>query len=102
MRKNTSMIQVSTCIMNLMKIFSTALPMQLAPVKMLNRTNYEDWAKSLKLCLAITNLDLALREEEPVINVNSSAKLKVKHEKWTHTNQVCLMTIKYTMNNTIR
>ena len=81
---------------------STALPMQLASVKTLNGTNYEDWAESMKLYLAVTNLDLALREEEPVIDANSSAELKAKHEKWAHSNRVCLMTMKYTMDKTIR
>ena len=61
----------------------TMLPMQLATVKTLNRTNYEDWTESLKLYLIVTNLDLALRKKEPFINANSSVELKAKHEKWT-------------------
>ena len=81
MRKNAKMIQVNTCVINLMKISSIALPMQLASIKTLNGTNYKDWAKSLKLYLVVTNLDLALREEEPIIDINSSAELKAKHEK---------------------
>ena len=86
MRKNTSMIQVNTCIMNLMKFSSTMLLMQLASVKTLNGTNYEHWAESLKLYLAVTNLNLILREEEPIIDVNLSVELKTKYEKWTHSN----------------
>ena len=44
------------------------LSIQLTLVKTLNEINYEDWVESLKLYLAITNLDLTLREEKPVIN----------------------------------
>ena len=68
------------------EFFLTALLMQLAYVKTLNRTNYEDWTELLKLYLTVTNLNLALREEEPVIDENSSTKLKAKHEKWTYSN----------------
>ena len=42
-----------------------SLPMQLTSVKTLNGTNYEDWKESLGLYLAITNMDLALREAQP-------------------------------------
>ena len=65
---------------------SIVLLMQLASIKTLNGTNYKDWAELLKLYLVVTDLDLALKEEEPVIDVNSSAKLKVKHDKWTYSN----------------
>ena len=60
--------------------------MQLAFVKTLNETNYEDWGELLKLYLVITNIDLAPKEVEPVIDMNSSVELKAKHEKWTHSN----------------
>ena len=76
--------------------------MQLTSVKTLNGTNFEDWAESLKLYLAITNLDLALREEEPVISEESIAEQRAQHEKWAHSNKVCLMVTKYTMEKTIR
>ena len=76
--------------------------MQLTSIKTLNGTNYEDWAESLKLYLAITNLDLALREQEPVINAESTTEQRANHEKWAHSNRVCLMVMKYTMEKTIR
>ena len=65
---------------------SIVLPMQLAYVKTLNRKNYKEWAESLKLYLTATNLDLAFQKEELVIDANSSVELKVKHEKWMHSN----------------
>ena len=77
-------------------------PMQLTSVKTLNGTNYEDWVESLKLYLAVTNLDLALCKEEPVINENSTPIQRAHHEKWTHSNRVCLMVMKYIMEKIIR
>ena len=76
--------------------------MQSTSMKYLNGTNFEDWAQSLKLYLAITNLDLALREEEPVISEESTAEQRAQHEKWAHSNRICLMVMKYTMEKTIR
>ena len=67
--------------MNLMKFSLIMLPMQLASIKTLNETNYKESVESLELYLVTTNLDLALREEEFVIDMNSSVELKVKHEK---------------------
>ena len=61
----------------------------------LNRMNYEDLVESLKINLAITNLDLAVRKEEPVINVDFIVEQKIQHEKWAHLNKVCLMAMKY-------
>ena len=47
---------------SLSTLVPASLPMQLTSVKTLNGTNYEDWKESLDLYLAITNMDLALRE----------------------------------------
>ena len=76
--------------------------MQLTSVKTLNGTNFEDWTKSLKLYLAVINLDLALHEDESIINANSTPVQRAHHEKWNHFNKVCLMLMKYTMEKTIR
>ena len=56
---------------------SISIPMQLDSVKMLNGTNYEDQVELLKMYLAVTNLNLALRKEEPIIDINSNVELKV-------------------------
>ena len=66
------MIKVLHVLM-LIKFSSTSLPRQLTSIKMENGSNYEDEAKSLKLYLVVTNLDLAPREEEPIIYTNLSA-----------------------------
>ena len=80
-----------------------SLPMQLTYVKTLNGTNYEDWKESLDLYLAITNMDLALREAEPLALTDQSIVAdKASREKWDHSNRVCLMVMKYTMEKSIR
>ncbi|XP_027342301.1 uncharacterized protein LOC113855049 [Abrus precatorius] len=80
-----------------------SLPMQLTSVKILNGTNYEDWKESLDLYLAITNMDLALRENEPpALTAKSTAAHKTSREKSKHSNRVCLMVMKYTMEKSIR
>ena len=43
------------------------MPIQLTSIKTLNRTKFENWATLLKLHLAITNLNLALHEDEPIV-----------------------------------
>ena len=45
---------------------------------------------------------MTLREEEPVINAKSISEQGAPHEKWTHSNRVCSMVMKYTMEKTIR
>ena len=80
-----------------------SLPMQLTSVKTLNETNYEDWKESPDLYLAITNMVLALREvEPPALTDQSTVADKDSREKWDHSNRVCLMVMKYTMEKSIR
>ena len=80
-----------------------SLPMQLTSVKTLNETDYEDWKESLDLYLAITNIDLVLREAEPpALTDQSTVSDKASREKWDHWNRVCLMVMKYTMEKSIR
>ena len=80
-----------------------SLPMQFTSVKTLNGTNYEDWKESLDLYLAIINMDLALREAEPpALTDQSTVADKASREKWDHSNRVCLMVMKYTMEKSIR
>ena len=56
--------------------------MQLTYVKTLNGTNYEDWKESLDLYLAITNMDLVLREAEPsALTDQSTVADKASREK---------------------
>lgn len=81
-------------------LISASLP---TCIKTLNESTYEDWKESLEFYLAITNMDLALREEKPTSLTNDSTEVeKALFEKWEHSNRVCLMVMKYTMENSIR
>ena len=98
---------VILCYMHIKCSLSTlvpvSLPMQLTFVKTLNGTNYEDWKESLDLYLAITNMDLALREAEPpALTDQSTVADKASQEKWDHSNRVYHMVMKYTMEKSIR
>ena len=54
--------------------------MQLTSIKTLNGTNFKDWAKSLKLYMVVTNLDLDLHEDEPIINADSTPMQRAHHD----------------------
>ncbi|KAJ1381059.1 gag-polypeptide of LTR copia-type [Sesbania bispinosa] len=48
-------------------------------------------------------MDFALREEEPpALTSESTAVQRASREKWEHSNRVCLMVMKYTMEKSIR
>ena len=46
--------------------------LQLMSIKILNWINFEDWVESLKLYLALTNLDLAFHQDKHVVNAYSA------------------------------
>ncbi|XP_027911427.1 uncharacterized protein LOC114170141 [Vigna unguiculata] len=77
--------------------------MPLTSIKSLNGTNFEDWKESLDLYLAITNMDFSLREVEPsALTPESTSVQRASREKWEHSNRVCLMVMRYTMEKSIR
>lgn len=61
----------------------------------LTGTNYEDWVESLKLFLGVSNVVAKPTD-------TSSPADKLKHEKWVHSHKVCLMTMKYTVEKTVK
>src|ERR1044072_2907411 len=80
-----------------------SLSVPVTSVKTLNGTNFEDWKESLEFYLALTNFDLALRENEPAaITPTSTAEQKTYHDKWMHSNRVCLQAMNFTMGKSIR
>ena len=81
---------------------STTLPIQSTFMKTLNGTNYKEWGETLKLYLVIINIDLALREDKPVMDANFNAKPRANHETRVHSNLICFMVLKYTMDKTIQ
>jgi len=77
--------------------------MPLTSVKILNGTNFEDWKEYLDLYLAITNMDFSLREaESSALNPESTSVQRTSCEKWKHSNRVCLMVMRYTMEKSIQ
>jgi len=77
--------------------------MPLTSVKTLNGTNFEDWKEFLDLYLVITNMDFSLREAEPsALTPESTTVQRASREKWEHSNRVCLMVMRYTMEKSIR
>ncbi|KAJ1388503.1 gag-polypeptide of LTR copia-type [Sesbania bispinosa] len=48
-------------------------------------------------------MDLSLREEEPpVLTPQSAVVQRASHKKWEHSNRVCLMVMKHTMEMSIQ
>ncbi|XP_038722042.1 uncharacterized protein LOC120014193 [Tripterygium wilfordii] len=80
----------------------SALPMQYTTIKTLHETNFEEWSESLKVYLAMTRSDLALRIEEPKLTDASTASEKTQHGQWEESNRLCLMIMEYTMDRTVR
>jgi len=84
-------------------LIPASLPMPLTSIKTLNWTNFEDWKESLDLYLAITNMDFSLREAEPsALTPESTIVQRASREKWEHSNRMCLMVMRYTMEKSIR
>ena len=56
---------------------------------------------SLKLYQENINLDLTLKEHQPISDVNLIVEQRVTLEKRTYSNRVYLMVLKFTMDKTI-
>jgi len=77
--------------------------MHLGSLIKLNGTNSEEWMESVKLFLVISCVDSALTEDEPPVPIaTSSAEEKTKYDRWIHSNKICLMTMKHSMEKTIK
>ena len=51
----------------------------------------------------MSKVDVALTEDEPPIPTHtSSAEEKMKYERWTHSNKICLMMMKNSMEKIIK
>lgn len=62
-------------------------------------TNYADWVETLKRFLRVSKVDMALTEDEPTKPTETSSLAdKLKHEKWRHSNRICLITMKRYMD----
>lgn len=62
-------------------------------------TDYEDWVESLKHFLSVSKVDMALTEDEPAKPTDTSSDAdKLKHDKWLHSDRICLITMKRYMD----
>lgn len=65
--------------------------LQVASIKTLTRTNYEDWRESIIFYLSTLNRDLALRVNKPTKPTDkSTASEKVEWAAWDESNKHCL------------
>jgi len=79
------------------------MPMYLGSLIKLNGTNFQEWMESVKLFLVISCVDSALTEDEPPVpTATSSAEEKTKYDRWIHSNKIYLMTMKHSMEKTIK
>ena len=77
--------------------------LQVASLKNLTGTNFEDWRESILFYLSTLNRDLALRVDEPAKPTDkSTAAEKAEWAAWDESNRHCLDTMKYTIDRTTR
>ncbi|PRQ36386.1 putative transcription factor interactor and regulator CCHC(Zn) family [Rosa chinensis] len=74
----------------------------MTPIEILSATNFKGWKHDVMINLGIMDLDLALREDQPVITPTSTNAQKQKAEKWERSNRVALLFMKKYMNETVR
>ncbi|MCI62164.1 hypothetical protein A2U01_0083421, partial [Trifolium medium] len=65
---------------------------------MLNGSNYKKWKKGMNFALGITDLDIALREDKPVITATSTSEQKEHLAKWERADRLSLIAIKRTIS----
>jgi hypothetical protein len=72
-------------------------------VPMLNGNNFSKWKENLLFYLGCLELDLELREDEPLALTDTSTPLEVtKHERWEQSNCLSLMFMKSHVTKGIR
>ena len=67
-------------------------------IEILTGSNYSKWKQDLDFSLRIADLDLALREEKPEINENSTPEQKELLAKWERSDWLSLIAIKRTIS----
>ncbi|XP_019259156.1 PREDICTED: uncharacterized protein LOC109237317 [Nicotiana attenuata] len=83
--------------------FPTAYFNENARIPMLSGDNYAEWKEKVLLTLGFSDLDLALRVEEPPIPTESSMPVaKANYEQWERFNRLSLMLIKAHIRQSIR
>jgi hypothetical protein len=82
---------------------SSILNNESSHIPFLNGDNFLDWKDKILLTLGRTDLDFALRVEEPPVPTKSSSLVeKTMYEKWERSNRLSLMLIKSHISKSIR
>ncbi|KAF2320849.1 hypothetical protein GH714_031272 [Hevea brasiliensis] len=76
-------------------------------IEMLTTTNFKQWKEEIDFTLAMGEIDLALRENEPVkpiteSSAESSTEQKEQYAKWDRSNLLSLLTIRRTIPNYLK
>nr|XP_016452864.1 PREDICTED: uncharacterized protein LOC107777372 [Nicotiana tabacum] len=83
--------------------FPTAIFNENARIPMLSDENYTEWKEKVLLILGCSDLDLALRVDEPPIPTKSSTPAaKANYERWERSNRLSLILIKAHISQSIR
>jgi hypothetical protein len=69
-----------------------------ASIEMLNGSNYKKWKQDVDFSLGIADLDIALREDKPVVNAESTAEQRERLAKWVRADRLSLIAIKRTIS----
>ncbi|XP_059438548.1 uncharacterized protein LOC132171279 [Corylus avellana] len=82
---------------------SSVLNNESSHIPFLNGDNFSDWKDKILLTLGCTDLDFALRVEEPPVPTETSSLVeKTTYEKWERSNRLSLMLIKSHISKSIR
>ena len=65
-------------------------------IHMLNGTNFNEWKRHLLLVFGCINIDIALREEQPIpLTAKNTPYVKRNFERWDRSNLLSLMILKH-------
>ncbi|XP_019256188.1 PREDICTED: uncharacterized protein LOC109234590 [Nicotiana attenuata] len=82
--------------------FPTAIFNENARIPMLSGDNYTEWKEKVLLTLGCSDLDHALRVDEPLIPTESSMPAaEANYERWERSNRLSLMLIKAHISQSI-
>ncbi|XP_019240195.1 PREDICTED: uncharacterized protein LOC109220188 [Nicotiana attenuata] len=91
------------CPQEVFTAFPTAIFNENARIPMLSGDNYAEWKEKVLLTLGCSDLDLALRvDEPPILTESSMPAAKANYEQWERSNRLSLMLIKAHISQSIR
>jgi len=70
-------------------------------IEPLNGNNYKRWKEDIELALGLLDIDMAINEDEPVLNDESTNEEKAYHKEWTKANRKALMLIKRSIDESL-